>query len=64
MKLVQFKNGKFGIRKLTILGYRFLSKNYHWWPKHYGPDFNLEHTEEEAVELLCSVNDKGTPINH
>lgn len=30
MKIVQFKNGKYAIRKLSIFGYKFLAQNGYW----------------------------------
>ena len=41
MKVVQFRDGRYGIRKLTIFGYKFLGKdnseNYWWGMKEFIP---------------------------
>lgn len=62
MKLVKFKNGKYGIRRTTLFGYQFLSNNANWWGKGKANDFELEHTEEKARELLYLLTDKGEPV--
>ena len=62
MKLVRFKNGKFGVRKSTIFGHYFLSENGNWWPKSRVTDFTLEHSEERAKELFRALTDMGEPL--
>lgn len=61
MKLVKFKNGKYGVRRGFIY-YQFLSSNGFWWPKSQAEQFELEHTKEKAEELFNSLTDKGEPV--
>jgi hypothetical protein len=51
MKIVQFKDGRYGIRKLTIFGYRFLGKGTekdYWWGviKEFVPKYAAMSKEE------------------
>lgn len=61
MKLVKFKNGKYGVRRGFIY-YQFLSSNGIWWSKNAAQQFELEHTKEEAIELFRLLSDIGEPV--
>lgn len=65
MKIVKFKNGKYGVRRRSIFGYRFLGRNRdHWW-------FDLRHvhrwaefeTLEEATAAFNDITDAGEPVS-
>lgn len=62
MKIVKFKDGKYAIRKWTILGYKFLDKyDDYWWDISLksGTSFN---TYEECFNRLNGYYDYGNPI--
>lgn len=59
MKLVKFKNGKYGVRKTTIFGYYFLSTSGYFWRKNRALDFEIEHTKEKAISMLNLLTDTG-----
>jgi hypothetical protein len=62
MKIVRFKNGKYGVRRFWLFRYEFLSVSGCWWPKSMANDFELEHDYQEALNLFSRVKDKGEPI--
>jgi hypothetical protein len=59
MKLVKFKNGKYGVRKWTLVGYRFLgsdsagNQEYYWWRavKEYVQD-QATMTKDQALKRM------------
>lgn len=61
MKIVKFKNGKYGVRRWTIAGFQFLSNNGNWWGKDKIFDYVIEHTKEEATRLYRALSDMGEP---
>ena len=71
MKIVQFRNGDFGIRKLTIAGYMFLSADENddfWWrDKDYVIRYAHIKTREGVIERWKSYKgrprvDNGNPV--
>ena len=62
MKIVRFKNGAYGVRRLSPFGFQFLSSNGYWRSKSYAFEYTLEHTKEDAEALYMMVADKGTPV--
>ncbi len=67
MKIVKFKDGTYGIRKLTIIGYQFLDiekADYWWFNKEYVNTKckgTLEQTKE-AMKKHKEVIDNGKMI--
>lgn len=64
-QLVQFSDGKFGVRKLSIFGYKFLSMtNSGYWYRTYIhiEDYCKTTDKEYAKYCLSSLSDFGTPI--
>ena len=61
MKIVKFKNGKYGIRKLSLTwGYKYYdSSDSNWWPRSCCPHRH-EYDFDELYKL--SFFDKGEPI--
>ncbi len=51
MNIVEFENGKFGVRKRTLFGDRFLNIGIpHMWEKRGQPYFNQCMTNKEQAE--------------
>lgn len=53
MKIVQFKDGSFGIRRLNVFGYEFLGRDttedYWWYLKKYIP-MHAKMTRAEVID--------------
>lgn len=70
MKIVKFKNGKYGVRKLTLAGYYFADKIGQWNLKVSEASCrNSEYDKDEAEEILIDmkarharIKDSGTPV--
>jgi hypothetical protein len=70
MKLVKFKCGKYGVRKLTLAGYFFANKMGEWILRvSNGSCCNTEFDKDEAEEVLATmkarqkrIKDSGTPV--
>lgn len=65
MKIVQFKDGRYGVRKLTFFGYYFLvyiNGGYTWWSLEGAYDYCRWDTVEEAQNALNKYTDNGTPV--
>lgn len=63
MKIVEFENGRFGVRKLTLFGYRFLNIEIpHIWMKNGDPYFNQamksKYAAVKAMRLLGKQKNK------
>lgn len=59
MKLVKFKNGKYGVRKGSFLfGYEFLDVNYEnrWWLEAKNIEKYAQTTYEAANKLFLKAN--------
>ncbi len=63
MKIVEFKNGKYGVRKWTLMGYLFaVNKSGNWHPK--SALLTQEFDEiEYADEVLASMRDVDSRNN-
>jgi hypothetical protein len=67
MKIVQFKNGKYAVRKGNWLtGYEFASRYSPncWWATSDGPRYYECQTLDEAKRVLAGLTeaDFGTPV--
>lgn len=70
MKIVKFKNGKYGVRKLTIIGYLFAVDTTGRWeckePRYFqDQEFDLEYAYkvfEKMHDILVRSNDVGSSI--
>lgn len=64
MKIVKFKNGKYAIRKLTLLGYRYEHQGI-WWDRESGL-FRRGDCYFDAVdganERFDQLADRGAPV--
>ena len=64
MKIVKFKDGSYGIRKITLFGFLFLdlanSRN-HWWAKYKYPN-DIKGTLDIVTKAFENINDYGTPV--
>lgn len=67
MKIVKFKNGKYGIRRrfLGFLWYQYkdLTGNSLWWSISSPWMKDCIGTYEQCREILHDQNDTGTPLN-
>lgn len=71
MKIVQFKDGRYGIRKFTFIGYQFLTRTPeedHWWTdKKYIRQYASMNKEEVIARWGEMHNkkpfDNGNPAN-
>lgn len=67
MKVVKFKDGTFGARKWSILGYEYVDLNnpllYSWGRRcqHFP---SCRGTKEEAIKGLEMATDKGTVVKN
>lgn len=62
MKIVKFKDGRYGIRKWTLFGYRFLGlESYYvtWWNKESS---YMQHCKSFDLEEVKNKLDVGEPI--
>lgn len=62
MKVVEFNNGKYAIRKLTLFGYRYYSLSCHYW---WSIDSCASYCQGDFDTVLArfhDANDYGTPI--
>jgi hypothetical protein len=70
MKIVQFKDGKYGIRKLTFIGYQFLTrtpKEDYWWTNKQYICTSASMNKEEVVARWEEIHNKkpfdnGIPV--
>ena len=62
MKIVKFKDGTYGIRKLSLFGYKYLDIHY-WYYRldRYFCDCKI--TLEKAVQKMDLLEDKGTIVS-
>ena len=63
MKLVKFNNGNYGIRRLTLFGYKFKDlKGIYWWDikSQFFP--NCKGTEKDVKELFDMITDYGKNV--
>ena len=64
MKLVEFKNGSFGVRKATLFGYAYLDlRGIGFWWSRRDSSFSsyCRGSRTVAERLLQSLTDKGSP---
>ena len=66
MKIVQFKDGTYGIRKWSWFQYKFLvAKRCYWWSISDAMETGVSikyATLEEAVKLVDALTDKGKVV--
>ena len=64
MKIVKFKNGKYGVRRFFVCRYEYLSSGGAWWGKSSAFDscIEIEHSKEKAEEIYNAITDKGEPV--
>jgi len=66
MKLVKFKNGKFGVRRWSLFGwYEFVSFDMgckFWWGSTSDHFEDCQTTEEQAREFYNRIGDNGKVV--
>lgn len=68
MKIVQFKDGTYGIRRWSWFRFRFrflVANRYYWWniSDALGTGLSIKYaTLEEAVKLVDALTDKGKVV--
>ena len=65
MKLVKFKDGTYGVRKMVWFEFMYLDLTdpSHWWTINCSDFNNCKGSKEEAEKGFIRVTDYGTPIN-
>lgn len=65
MKIVQFKNGAYGIRKWSLMYFTFVYrdlKSGHWWRLDSRWINDCEGSLENVQKIFDDLTDKGNPI--
>lgn len=66
MKIVQFKDGTYGIRRLTFSGFEYLDFNQpeYWWDIKSRPFCDCKTSKEEVLKAYERFGDKGTIVSY
>lgn len=58
MKIVEFENGRFGVRKLTLFGYKFLNMDCpHEWQRQGSAYFNqCMKNKDTAIKAMTALS--------
>jgi hypothetical protein len=63
MKIVEFKDGTFAVRRWVLLGYEYKSlASSNWWGKRDNSFNNCKGTREQAEREFNRLTDHGKPV--